>query len=214
MVVLWLIVGCLVVSVAFFLPGHSSELWPNINSAGLALLVYLGVLLGKFSRSKHLTLRRRGSILAIAILVVIAGVFSWKQMEDQSQWQRHKLGEIGTIIGRGIYTAMITDSLLSVLDDYHHQRGKTKVSLGQIYRKRYPPGNIGDPWSSIRPTGRPNPPDDIFLAAISDTQVVLVARHPWYRGQDTSFATYNGPRGTLQVRATLTQKGLQYVTEN
>ncbi len=214
MVVLWLIIGCVVVSVAFFLPGRSTELWPNINSAGIALLLYLAALLGVFSRSIHVTPRRRSTVLTICVIVLIAGVFSWKQMEDQSRWQRHKLGEIGTIIGRGIYTAMITDSLLGVLDDYHHQKGKTKLSLGQIYRKRYPPGNVGDPWSSIRPTGRPNPPDDIFLAAISDTEVVLVARHPWYRGQDTAFATYNGPKGTLQVRATLTGKGLQYVTEN
>ncbi|MCX6135102.1 MAG: hypothetical protein NTU47_14915 [Ignavibacteriales bacterium] len=214
MVVLWLIIGCVVVSVAFFLPGRSPEVWPNINSAGIALLVYLVALLGVYSRSKHLTLRRRSTVLVIAALAILAGVFSWKQMEDQSKWQRQKLGEIGTIIGRGIYAAMITDSLLCVLDDYHHQKGKTKVSLGEIYRKRYPPGNVGDPWSSIRATGRPNPPDDIFLAAISDTQVVLVARHPWYRGEDTAFATYNGPKGTLQVRATLTEKGLQYVTEN
>lgn len=214
MVVLWLIIGCVVVSVAFFLPGRSAELWPNLNSAGIALLTYLVVLLGVFLRSKHLTLRRRSTVLAIAVITVIAGVFSWKQMEDQSKWQRHILGEIGTIIGRGIYVAMITDSLLSVLDDYHHQKGKTKVSLGEIYRKRYPPGNVGDAWSSLRPTGRPNPPDDMFLAAISDSQIVLVARHPWYRGMDTAFATYNGPRGTLQVRATLTEKGLQYVTEN
>jgi len=214
MVVLWLIVGCVVVSVAFFLPGRSPDLWPNINSAGLALLVYLIALLGAFFRSKHLTLRRRSGVLAIAVIAVIGCVFSWKQVEDQSRWQRKTLGEIGTIIGRGIYIAMITDSLLSVLDDYHHQKGQSKLSLGQVYRKRYPPGNVGDPWSSIRPSGRPNPPDDIFLAAISDSQVVLVARHPWYRGLDTAFSTHNGPKGTIQVRATLTEKGLQYVTEN
>lgn len=214
MIVLWLIIGCVVVSVAYFLPGRSSELWPNMNSAGVALLLYLVVLLGVFYRSKHLSSRRRNWVLAIAVIAILAAMFSWWQMKDQSQWQRHKLGEIGTIIGRGIYTAMLTDSLMSILDDYHHQKGKPMLSLGQVYRKRYPPGNVGDPWSSLKPTGRPNAPDDIFLAAISDTQVVLVARHPWYRGNDSTYATYNGPRGTIQVRATLTEKGLQYVTEN
>jgi hypothetical protein len=214
MIVLWLIVGSIIVSVAFFLPGRSSDLWPNINNAGIGLLLYLAALLGVFSRSPHLTRRRRIVVIGVAVIAVVASVFSWRQMEDQTQWQRHKLGEIAAIIGHGIYQEMLTDSLLSVLDDYYHQKEKAKSSLGQVYRKRYPPGNIGDPWSSIRPMGMPNPPDDIFLAAISDTQVVLVARHPWYRGRDSSFVTYNGPQGTIQVRATLTEKGLQYVTEN
>ena len=214
MVVLWLIIGCVVVSIAFLIPGHTTEVWPNLNSAGIALLVYLAALLVAFYRSKHLSPRRRNGILVIAVVVILAGSLSWIQTYDQSRWQNHKLGEIGTVIGRGIYDAMITDTLLSVLDDYHHQKGKPRLSLGAVYRKRFPPGNVGDVWSTLKPTGMPNPPDDVFLHAISDTQIVLVARHPWFHGKDSAFATYHGPKGTLQVRATLTEKGLQYVTEN
>ena len=88
------------------------------------------------------------------------------------------------------------------------------MTLGQVYRKRYPPGKAGDTWSSMTPTGMANPPNDVFLTTISDDRIVLVARHPWFRGRDGSFMTYNGPKGTIQIRATLTEKGLQYDTEN
>ncbi len=214
MIALWLIVGCVLVSVAFFLPGHSPDLWPNMNAAGIAVLLYLAALLGTFWRRNDLTVRRRTVILIITIIAVTGGVFAWTHMQSQTEWQRRQLGKIGTVIGRGIYTAYVTDSLLIVLDDYHHQKGKVHLTLGDVYRKHHPPGKVGDAWSSLAPTGMANPPNDVFLAEISDSKIVLVARHPWYRGKDASFATYSGPKGTIQVRATLTEKGLQYDTEN
>lgn len=214
MIALWLILGGVLVTVAFFLPGHSSELWPNINSAGVVLLAYLAALLGAFSRKKDISPRRRTIVLILAVVAIGATVFSWRQMEDQTQWQRNRLNEIASVIGRGIYASMIPDSLLTVLDQYHHQRGKTRRTLGGVYRDLHPPGAVGDAWSSMEPSGRPNPSDDVFLTEISDTQIVLVARHPWYKGIDTAFANFAGPTGKLQVRATLTEKGLQYVTEN
>jgi hypothetical protein len=202
------------VSVAFFLPGHSTDLWPNLNAAGIATVIYLAALLVMFVRRKDLTVRRRAIVGVIAVVGIAGGVFAWTHMNEQTEWQRRELGKIGTVIARGIYTAYITDSLLVVLDDFHHQKGKTRMTLGQIYQKRYPPGALGDTWSTLAPTGRPNPPNDVFLAAIADDKIVLVARHPWYRGKDASFVTYNGPKGTVQIRATLTEKGLQYDTEN
>ncbi|MGB2867733.1 MAG: NADH-quinone oxidoreductase subunit J [Bacteroidota bacterium] len=214
MILLWLIVGCVLVSVAFFLPGHSPDLWPNLNAAGIATIVYLAAILVMFVRRKDLTVRRRAIASIIAVVGIAGGVFAWTHMNYQTEWQRQQLGKIGTVIGRGIYTAYVTDSLLVVLEDYHHQKGKARMTLAQIYRKRYPPGKPGDTWSSMAPTGMANPPNDVFLAAISDTQIVVVARHPWFRGKDASFATYNGPKGTIQIRATLTEKGLQYDTEN
>ncbi len=214
MVIRWLLAGCVLVSIAFFVPGRSSELWPTLNSAGIVVLVYLVALLATFLRSKDLAGRRKYGILAVALIGVLGCAFSWWQMEDQSRWQKKTLGEIGSIIGRGIYTSFVTDSLLSVLDEYHHQTGRVKLTLGQVYAKRCPPGKVGVAWSSFAQNGIPNPPDDVFLASISDTEVVLVARQPWYKGKDTTFATYQGPRGTLQVRATLTAKGVRYVTEN
>ncbi len=214
MVALWLIVGCVLVSVAYFLPGHSPDLWPNFNAAGIAVLVYLLALLIMFVRRKDLTTRRRTIVTVLAVIAIGGGIFAWTQMQSQTEWQRRQLGKIGSIIGRGIYTAFLSDSLLAVLDDYHHQTGRKKMTLGQIYRKRYPPGRAGDAWSSMASTGRPNPPVDMFLDAISDTQIVVIARHPWSKGTEASFVNYRGPTGTIQVRCTLTEKGLQYDTEN
>ncbi len=214
MVALWLIVGCVLVSVAYFLPGHSPDLWPNFNAAGIAVLVYLLALLIAFVRRRDLTARRRTIVGILAVLAIGGGIFAWTHMQSQTEWQRNQLGKIGSVIGRGIYLSYLSDSLLAVLDDYHHQAGTKKMTLGQIYKKHYPPGTVGDGWSSMAPTGRPNPPIDVFLDAISDTQVVVIARHPWWRGKESSFANYKGPIGTIQVRCTLTEKGLQYDTEN
>jgi hypothetical protein len=214
MIALWILLGSLLITAAFFLPGHSSELWPNINSAGIVLLLYLAALLGAFSSKTDVSKRRRIIVLVVAVISIAGGAFAWVQMEDQSQWQRRQLGKIATVIGRGIFTTMISDSLLPVLEDYHAQKGKAKKALGEMYRLRYPHATIGPAWSSMEPTGRPNPPYDVFLTELSDTHVVLVARHPWYKGNDAWFTNHAGLVGTLQVRATLTEKGLQYVTEN
>lgn len=214
MVALWLLIGCILVTITFFLPGQSSELWPNINSAGIALLLYLAALLGAFSRKQDITRLRKNLVLIAAVIAVAGAAFAWVQMEDQSRWQRERLGIIGSTIARGIYLSMIPDSLLAVLEAYHKQSGKTRKSLGQIYKERYPPGVPGDAWSSMEPSGRPNPEDDVFLKEISDTHVVLVARHPWYKGKEASFVNERSLTGTVQIRVTLTEKGIDYVTEN
>lgn len=214
MVALWILIGGVVVTVAFLLPGHSTELWPNINSAGVALLVYLAALLGAFWRKSDLTVRRRSIVLGLSVTAIVGTVFAWRQMEEQAHWQHDRLQEIGSDINRGIYAASVPGSLLKVLEQYHGQTGKARKTLGQIFQERHPPGAAGDAWSSMEQSGRPDPPDDIFVTEISDTHVVLVARHPWYEGKDMSFKNFAGPTGMLQVRATLTEKGVRYVTEN
>ena len=214
MIFLWLLAGAVLVTAAFFLPGRSVELWPNINSAGIALLAYLAVLTVSFLRRSDLTARRRYVVLGVILIALGGTFFSWRQMDRTSHWQRQTLGEIGSIIGRGIYQAMVPDSMLAVLEAYHQQGTRGKRSIGEVYRQTYPPARVGPAWSTLEPTGMPNAPDDVFLTEISDTHVVLVARHPWYWGNDTSFVNVAGLTGKLQVRATLTEKGLRYVTEN
>lgn len=214
MIALWILIGGVIVTVAFFLPGHSSELWPNINSAGTALFGYFVALLWRFWRRSDLSQKRRVVVLLLAVLAFGGTTLSWRQMKAQSYWQRDRLNDIGATITRGIYTSMVPDSLLTVLDAYHRQTGRLRTSLGEMYRAHFPPGDVGDAWSTMEATGRPDPVDDVFLTAISDTHVVLVARHPWFEGRDTSFVNAAGVTGMVQVRVTLTEKGIEYVTEN
>lgn len=214
MAFLWILGGCIIVSVAYVLPGHSPDLWPNINSAGIALLVYLASLLGLYGSRVELTRRRRFMISGAVVFFIAVAIFSWRQMQDQSEWQRHELSVIGGTIARGIYLSEVPDSLLTVLHQYHQQTGKHRRSLGQLYAAQYPPGTPGDAWSSMAQMGRPDPPNDIFLTSISDSQVVIVARHPWYKGRQASFVNEHGTTGTVQIRYTLTTKGIEYVTEN
>ncbi len=199
---------------SFLLPGRSAELWPNINAAGFAALAYLAVLVIAFLRRADLSVRRRVIVTAIAVVGIGGTIFSWKQMDRTSHWQRQTLNEIATVIGRGIYLSMLPDSLLPVLDAYHQQSGGGRRTLGAIYRQHFPPGEVGDAWSTLAPTGMANPQNDVFLTEISDTHVVVVARHPWYHGNDAGFANAPDGQGRVQVRALLTEKGLRYVTEN
>lgn len=214
MIALWILIGGVIVTVAFFLPGHSMDLWPNINSAATALFGYLVALHWRFWRRDDLTRKRRSVVLLLSVLAVGGTTLSWRQMEAQSYWQRAQLNEIGATISRGIYASMVPDSLLVVLEAYHRQTGRTRKTLGELYRSQYPPGIVGDAWSTMEPSGMPNPIDDVFLTAISDTHVVLVVRHPWYEGRDTSFVNSPDLTGKVQVRITLTEKGIAHVTEN
>ena len=53
-----------------------------------------------------------------------------------------------------------------------------------------------------------------FIAAVSDHEIVLVGQEMYVNGRDPGFKNYDGKTGMLQARATLTEKGLKYESEN
>ncbi|MBI4427905.1 MAG: hypothetical protein HY562_02185 [Ignavibacteriales bacterium] len=212
MMLLWLIGGLIVVSVAFLLPGSHPEVWPNLNVAGLAAGVYILAVIAYTIRSP-LTKKARTATWIIAVITVPAlGVF-WTGMDSTSHWQQRTLLSIRATIGRGIIASEVPDTLLSILDEYHNPKGRgiRKMSLGKIFESRYPRTRVGDNIHI------PNSESDslrVFVSTLLDTIIVLEAQELYVKGRDPSFKNFNGRTGMVEERYILTAKGVNHESRN
>ena len=209
MVFLWLICGFVVVSAAFFIPGNQAEVWPNLNYAGIAALLYLLALIAYTLRKPF---GRKAQIAVWAATFVTLGALGvhWTGMDSTSHWQHEKLLSIRAVIGRGIIQAEVPDQLLTVLDSFHHQKGK-RATLQQVFLSKNPGAKVGDN------VHKPNFERDslrVFISSLSDTMIALTAQEMYVKGRDLSFKNFNGRTGMVQERFTLTAKGVRHESEN
>ena len=210
MILLWLVVGIIVVSSAFFIPGSPTEVWTNLNYAGIAVVAYLIALL-LYSMRKPFRARTQ-IIVGVASLVVIGALgMSWTGMDDTSHWQKATLLKIREIIGRGVMCAEVPDTLLNVLDDFHHPSRGRKLSLGQVFRTKHPKISVGD---NIHQLFGPNDSLRAFVTSLSDTQITITAQELFVKGRDPDFKNYNRRIGMVQEKFVLTAKGLRHESEN
>ncbi len=218
MIFVWIVAGCVIVSVAYLIPGSGTELWPNLDAAGIALALFVVASLIAFARKQDVTPRRRITVLGFGILAIVLTSYTWSSVKERTEWQARQLGQTGSLISRGIYSVTISDSLLTVLEAYHTQQGGRRRSLGAIYGETMSAHPEGDSMSSIEFSWTENddvtPPSDIFVVEVSDSHVVWVARHPWFKGRDPDFVGIGGIAGPVQIRATLTERGIFYASEN
>ena len=210
MIVLWLLLGIIAVSVAFFIPSNSTEVWPELNLAGLVTAVYLLVLL-LYTLRKPISTKKRVVTWVLAAVVMTSIVLSWTGIERTSKWQRGQLLKIHSVIIRGIACAEVPDTLLDILAQYHNQSRGQRLSIGGIFRKNCPDATVGynihkpdGDWDSLK----------VFVTALSETEVVMTAHHPYSRGRDPSFVSYTGRKGAIQERFILTEKGVRHESDN
>jgi hypothetical protein len=209
MILLWLLGGIVLVTVAYFLPGQSPELWPSLNAAGIAVLVYLIALVAYLVRQPFST-RTRVTVWASVILVCASIGSWWTGMDYTSHWQKETLLKIRGVIGRGILQATIPDTLMTVMKTYYEQGTKNKKSLGQVFKDRYP--GVAE--------GQQFPPSEfdmdrlLFAATIASDTVVLIGEDRVANGRKADFKNHDGKTGRIQSRGTLTVKGLSYESEN
>jgi len=209
MLLLWLICGFVLVSVAFFIPGDQAEVWPNLNSAGIAAFLYLLALVGYTMRKPF---GRKAQITVWAATLVTLGALGmhWTGMDSMSHWQQKTLLSIREVIGRGIIRAEVPESLLTVLDTFHHQKGK-KATLQQVFMNQYPGTKVGD---NIH---KPNHETDslrVYVSSLSDTLIAVTAQEMYVKGRERSFKNFNERVGMVQERFTLTAKGVRHESEN
>ena len=209
MMLLWLLGGILLVTVAYLLPGQSPELWPSLNAAGIAALAYLLALVAYIVR-KPFSTRTRVTVWASVILAGASIGSWWTGMDYTSHWQKETLLKIRGVIGRGVLQASIPDTLLYTLRSYYQQPPNNRLSLGRVFKGRYPTIAEGRQF--------PQPDFDkdrlLFATTISDSMIVLVGEDRIAAGRDTSFKNHDGQTGRIQTRGTLTVKGLTYESEN
>jgi len=209
MVFLWLIFGFILVSVAFFIPGNQAEVWPNLNYGGIAALLYLLALVGYTMRKPF---GRKAQIAVWAATLVTLGALGthWTGMDSMSHWQQKTLISISELIGRGIIVAEVPENLLTVLDKYHHPKGK-KATLQQVFLIEYPGAQIGD---NIHKPSHDRDSLRVYVASLSDTLIALTAQMLYIKGRDPTFKNFNGRAGMIQERYTMTVKGMRHESEN
>jgi hypothetical protein len=206
----WILAGCVLVTAVFFLAPQGPDPWPALNAAGIAALLYVLALLFTVVK-KPFTLRARLSIYTIAVVMVIAIYSAWTGMDERSHWQRNQLRKINAVLNHGVIMSELhSDFLLPVFEQFHNQRGRRRVTLGQVFRRAYPNAKVGE---NIRP---PSGFDSIrvYLSELSDTHVALIGQSMYVPGKNPEFKNYNGRIGAVQARAIVTAKGVAYEKEN
>jgi hypothetical protein len=208
---LWIVCGVIVVSAVFLLTPPSPELWPALNAAGIAGAIYLFAMIA-YALRKPLKTRLRLWVGIAAVVILALGAFTWLRMQQESKYHAETLMKVRGTIGRGVmrYDLMSTTGI-STLYEFYRQHGAEKESLADVFRRKYEgaaPGlNIHKPdWDGdVR---------QVIVARLEPDLIELVAQETYVKGRDPLFQNYNGQFGMMQEKAMLTEKGIDYVSEN
>lgn len=208
MAYIWFVIGAVAVTAAFFLATDPVDPWPAVEAGTIAgSLVMLAVAI--YATRKPFPRKSRIGILLFTLLfIVAAGSFSMK-LKETTNWQKSQLLKILGVIQRGIFDSQIPDPMLTTLERYHRQTKKRK-SIGDVFREVMPGVTVGKDIFS----GGASDSLRLFVAAISDDQIVLIGEPSWGSGRDPDFTNYDGKKGLVQERAVLTVKGVTYESQN
>lgn len=209
-VIIWLVAGILLVSLSFFLSPQETNPWPPLHAAGLAAAAYLLALVAYTTRKPF---PRKGRIAAwIVTLVFIGSAASFSTIfEKTTFWQQGQLQKILTVIHRGIFFDELQTPLVRTLDRYHAQRSQKKKSLGIIFRELFPNVSIGN---NIHVPGGDDDKLQVLVAELSDQRIVLIGQPTHGNGRNPEFRNYNGQKGLVQERMTLSENGVVHESEN
>jgi hypothetical protein len=202
--------GVILVSLAFFLPARTVDVWPSLNAAGIAAVIYIIALLVYILRNP-IPIRHRIIVGVAAFISVIAVGVHWTGTHNTTQWQQDRLLGMKSLAVRG---TMISDApirLLSVLEEYHAQGRTKKLSLAKTFLQKHPQAVIG---SNIYTSSVGEDSTRISVTTISDSMIVLTASHAFARGRTADFLPCWGRKGTLQERYILTEKGVRHESDN
>ena len=206
----WLLIGIAAVSAAFFHPPYSPELWPALNSAGIAAAAYLLLFLPVTVRSPFRK-RSRIPVLLISFIVIGSIAGNWILAERQGFRQRATLMAVKSVISRGVILSEVPDSLIAVLQKYYARENTSRATLGEVFRETYP--YTAEKMEVFRSPYR-DTAIVYTLNVLSDTQIVVVAENRFAHGRDSLFVNAGGGRGGIQELYGLTVRGVQHESEN
>jgi hypothetical protein len=228
MIVKWLLVGIITVTIAFFLPDNSTELWPSMNAAGIVAVLYLLALLINTFRHPF-PARTRIIACAISIIVICSITVTWVIEKDQGNWQREELLKIKSIMSRGKIIDDLPNYLLKILQIFYSQTKDKNVTLGQIYQQTYPYAKVqSDVYASLHPdiyvTLHPKIYQPYVMASdtsmvytltvLTDSQIIIVAQDRNARGRNQLFENIYRQKGMIQEKFVLTERGVCHESEN
>ena len=206
----WIVVGIIVVSAVFLLSPRSTELWPAVNAAGIAAVLYIIALLVYVLRSP-LSLKHRFWIGLAAAVVLGLGTYSWTKNQERTYWQAETLMRIRGVIGRGMMRYEMIPEMLAALKEFHHPSVKKNESLAQVFSRMHPGATVG---SNIHKPQWEGDLMKVIVAKLEPGQIELLSQETFVNGRDPHFRNYNGQSGMIQERVILTEKGITHVSEN
>ncbi len=207
---LWIVCGVIVVSLVFFLTPSAMDLWPSLNAAGIAGVVYLIAML-TYALRKPLEIRARVWIGIAAIVVLALGAFTWVREQGQTEWHAETLMRIRGVIGRGVMLNDMREPTIKILDEFYQQRGVKKESLADIFRKQNSGVSVG---ANIHKPEWEGDHWQVIVAKLEPSAIELLSQETFVKGRDPQFKNHNGQVGMIQEKMILTEKGTTYVSEN
>lgn len=215
----WWIVGvAIITAVAFFIPERTGEIWTSILSALVVVgIFYVGLLFYIFKHGKSTTdkIVGVGVIILLTSLIVAHGILQYRG----ATFQHRTLPKIRASIEKGIISTRGQQPFLRTLQAYHAGTADQDSTLEDLFKARYA-DNIQHDSELIRfvPDAQKENSDKSPFLYYKETgsrnKLVLVGQSLLVEGQDSTFRNYNGQKGLLQYRITLTKKGVDYVREN
>lgn len=211
-IILWIIVGVALCSALFFLQPAGEDLWPQANAAGIAVLIYL-VSLGIYTLRKPIP---RTMAFLIALMFLIGGTsvaLTWRTQQRMSQYQRKQLVLISQKIHEGWMRAISHDTLMTAFRSYHGGVSGEPRSMAAAFTEKFPSAVPGG-RVRLKRLGESDDSTFFHVNELSDSSVVLTGRVSYVHGRNPDFVNIDGRRGMIQLRATMTPKGIEYDKEN
>jgi len=209
MSIVWIVIGLIMAAVPFWFFSVPMDPWSGVNAgalgAGLFTVIFLVAIL------RHPVFSRNVRILTCIMFIIIAGSISisWKAGYDQSHYQRQRLGEIRTVIGEGILKSYSTQAALKTLRAYYLQKPARKTPIGTLFLQ------VNKEWIKNGLLFDEDPRYHItYLTDQTPSGITLVSVDSVARGRDDKFKNADGQTGRLQMRVTLTEKGVRHERDN
>lgn len=206
----WLVVGVVLVVVAFFIPEQTTEFWPSINAAGVVAGAYIVALL-LYTLRRPLSLKARLTMGILSAFVLFEIAVNWSRQEVQSYWQKTEMLKTREMLGRGIMLHQIPGPLFNALNVYHQQGAKKREALGQVFQRLNPEAMVG---ANIHKPYYPQDSLKVFVQTLTDGEIVLVGQEAFVKGNDPQFKNFDGKRGMAQEAFVLTEKGITHESQN
>ena len=209
MILIWFVVGLLMVAVPFWFFSVPLDPWSSVTAGAIGGALFLLVIVIVTLRSSVFSRRNSVSTAILLAVMLVTMSITWKTSYDQSHFQRATLGKIRTIIGEGICIDRCVSPTLRTLGAYHAQKQPRKTPVAKLFINLY---------SSRIKDGLFITPNDQFMITYvrdaSDGGVSLVSVDSVARGKDPLFKNLDGQTGRLQLKSTVTEKGVRYEREN
>jgi hypothetical protein len=206
---LWIAAGVVVIGATFLVAFDPQDHWATVNATGLASALYIGAFVGYILRPP---IPVRARAIGLVVLAVFVGTFTygWRSIEDTSSWQRWLLLEIRSKVGRGSLQNDVPPLLESVQLKQIQGSSNPRIPIGRIFRDMNPHASPGKSMLEPRWQGDSL---QIIVTELSDTAIALTGVDR-ASGWDPDFRNVNGRTGSIQVWYRLTDRGIEYGTDN